>query len=409
MEEELPTVQQIVKVMGSGMWLFKRRKKKKNIEAILEQVTDDVLSPQDKKDEKKVQHYILEHCEQLIESAKDLEQQKSEYRIVTSYLKDIQVIEELSEKEQNLLKDTASNIITLNQSREDYLQTTKKLTDTQYAQMQQNEEDITTAIRTLQANEKYQSAVKRDMQYLEGEKTEWIYYRQELANEQGLLRRLAFALFGVLLMLLSVILVLQVGFEMDTKLLLMILIAAGAVGGAAILLRMQKNTTEMKKAEINTNHAISLLNKTKIKYVHATNAVDYACEKYHVRNSYELNYLWEQYMEAKREQEKFERTSDDLEYFQGKLVRMLRRYELYDARVWVTQTHALIDKREMVEIKHDLLERRQKLRERIEYLRDVVLDQKQEVEELMKKLGGEIPEVREIVNSVNKLCGLEQE
>lgn len=391
------------------MRLFRRKKKKKNIDEILAQVTEDILSPEDRADEKKVQHYILEHCEQLIESAKDLEQQKTEYRVVTSYLKDIQLIEDMPEKEQNILRDTASSIITLNQSREDYLQTTKKLTDSQYAQMQQDEEQIATAIRTLQANEKYQSAVKRDMQYLEGEKTEWMYYRQELANEQKLLRRLAFVLFGVLIMLMSVILVLQVGFEMDTKLLLMILAAAGAIGGASIFLRMQKNTTEMKKAEINTNHAISLLNKTKIKYVHSTNAVDYACEKYHVHNSYELNYLWEQYMEAKREREKFERTSDDLEYFQGKLVRMLRRYELYDAKVWVNQTQALVDKREMVEIKHNLIERRQKLRERIEYLRDVVIEQKEDVEELMRELGGEIPEVREIISSVNKLCGLETE
>lgn len=66
------------------------------------------------------------------------------------------------------------------------------------------------------------------------------------------------------------------------------------------------------------------MNRTKIKYVNSTNAVDYACEKYHVHNSYELTYLWEQYLEAKREREKFERNSDDLEYFNGKLVHMLQ-------------------------------------------------------------------------------------
>ena len=41
-----------------------------------------------------------------------------------------------------------------------------------------------------------------------------------------------------------------------------------------------------------------------------------------------LTYLWEQYFEARREREKFERNSDDLEYFNGKLVRMLQKYEL---------------------------------------------------------------------------------
>lgn len=267
---------------------------------------------------------------------------------------------------------------------------------------------MASAIQNLQANEMYQAAIKRDMQYLEGEKMEWIYYRQELSNEQGLLRRLACALFGVLLMLMTVILVLQVGFDMETKYLFMLLVAAGAVGGAAILIRMQNNTSGMKKAEVNTNRAITLLNKVKIKYVNATNAVDYACEKFHVNNSYELNYIWEQYMEAKRERDKFDAIVNDLDYFRGKMMRMLKKYSFYDAKVWITQPQALTDKREMVEIKHNLVERRQKLRNRMEYQMDVVLEQKEEIEDLMKKAGGEIPEVREILASVNKFCGLEE-
>lgn len=390
------------------MKLFRHRKKKiKDIDEILDQVTEE-LTPEDMSDERKVQHYLLEHCEQIIETAKELEEQKSEYRVVTSYLKDIQLLEEMPEQEMAVLKDTASSILSLNQSREDYLATTKKINDSQFAQMQQEEEKMTSAIQNLQANEMYQAAIKRDMQYLEGEKMEWIYYRQELANEQKILRRLAYVLFGVLLMLMTLILVLQVGFDVETKYLFMLLAAAGAVGGAAILIRMQNNTSDMKKAEINTNHAITLLNKVKIKYVNATNAVDYACEKFHVNNSYELNYIWEQYMEAKRERDKFERNSDDLDYFRGKMMRMLKNYGFYDAKVWISQPQALADKREMVEIKHNLVERRQKLRNRMEYQMDVVLEQKEEIEGLLKKAGGEIPEVREIITSVNKLCGMEE-
>lgn len=367
------------------MKLFRRRKKqKKDIEEILDQVTEELL-PEDMSDERKVQHYLLEHCEQVIETAKELEELKNEYRVVTSYLKDIQLLEEIPEQEMSVLKDTASSMIALNQSRDDYLATTKKINDSQFAQMQQEEENMASAIQNLQANEMYQAAIKRDMQYLEGEKMEWIYYRQELSNEQGLLRRLACALFGVLLMLMTVILVLQVGFDMETKYLFMLLVAAGAVGGAAILIRMQNNTSGMKKAEVNTNRAITLLNKVKIKYVNATNAVDYACEKFHVNNSYELNYIWEQYMEAKRERDKFERDCDDLDYFRGKMMRMLKKYSFYDAKVWITQPQALTDKREMVEIKHNLVERRQKLRNRMEYQMDVVLEQKEEIEDLMKK------------------------
>lgn len=391
------------------MKLFRRRRKKekKSIDDILEQVSEDLLSPEDMQDDRKVHHYVLNHCELLIDTAKELEEQKSEYRVVTSYLKDIQMIEEMPEKETGILRDAASNIVALNESRDSYLQTTKKINDLQYAQMEQDEEEVIRAIQTLQSNEMYQAAVKRDMQYLEGEKTEWIYYRQELLNEQKLMRRLAYILFGVFLMLMSVILVLRMGFFMDVTYLFILLVASGALGGASIFVRMQNNRVDIKKAEANTNRAIILLNKAKIKYVNSTNAIDYTCEKYHVKNSYELNYIWEQYMEAKREKEKFERASDDLDYFNGRLVHLLKQFQLYDAKVWVSQPQAIVDKREMVEIKHNLLERRKKLRGRIEYNMDVVLEQKEEIEKLMKEVGADIPEVKEIIASVNKLCGLE--
>ena len=249
--------------------------------------------------------------------------------------------------------------------------------------MEQEEETLTESIRTLQANEMYQAAVKRDMNYLEGEKNEWAYYREELMEEQKILRKASYVVFGMVLAFLAVILVLHVTLEMDVRILFTILMVAAAASGFFMLYRNQNNTREIKRAEVNMNHAITLLNHTKIKYVNSTNAVDYACEKYHVHNSYELTYLWEQYLEAKREREKFERNSDDL----------------------ISQPNALVDKREMVEIKHELLSRRQKIRASIEYNMDVVLEQKEEIEKLMKEYHEEIPEVREIINSVDRLCG----
>ena len=96
------------------MKLFKRKwkKKQKSIDEILEQVTEDVLTPEEMEDEHKVHHYVLDHCEQIIETAKELEAQKAEYRVMTSYLKDIQLIEEMPEKEAGILRDAASNILT---------------------------------------------------------------------------------------------------------------------------------------------------------------------------------------------------------------------------------------------------------------------------------------------------------
>jgi hypothetical protein len=46
---------------------------------------------------------------------------------------------------------------------------------------------------------------------------------------------------------------------------------------------------------------------------------------------------------------------------------MLTGYQVKDPEVWLVQTYAILDDREMVEIRHDLNQRRQKLREKIQY------------------------------------------
>ena len=154
---------------------------------------------------------------------------------------------------------------------------------------------------------------------------------------------------------------------------------------------------------MNANHAISLLNKTKIKYVNITNAVDYAYEKYHVKNARDLEHQWEEYLEAVREKERYMRTNDDLDYYSRKLIGMLQQYGLYDTKVWVDQPFALISASEMSEVKHILLVRRQKLRARIQYNANVVQEQRSKVDELMAMHPEYEEEIRGIIKSVDRL------
>ena len=57
----------------------------------------------------------------------------------------------------------------------------------------------------------------------------------------------------------------------------------------------------------------------------------------------------------------------ELEYCCGAVQKILRRYEVQDPNIWVHQAVALYDYNEMVEIRHSLIIRRQKLRNQIEY------------------------------------------
>ena len=165
---------------------------------------------------------------------------------------------------------------------------------------------------------------------------------------------------------------------------------------------------QMRQATRNENQAISLLNVVCMKYVNVTKAVEYTKDKFGIHNSTELNYVWEQYTSAVREKEKFLRNNDDLEYFNGRLIRLLQRIDLYDRKIWLTQTKALIDDQEMVEIKHNLVKRRQKIRAHMEENRKIVQSERNEIDRLMTEHEHYVPEIIEIISSVDKLCGLDE-
>ncbi len=163
---------------------------------------------------------------------------------------------------------------------------------------------------------------------------------------------------------------------------------------------------DIKRSQANINRAITLLNKISFKYVNVTNAVDYACEKYHAKNSYELNYIWEQYMEELRERDKYQKTNDELEYFNDKLVMLLQQYRLYDAKVWIYQAQALLDKKEMVEVKHELIVRRQKLRATLESQIANIRKAQADIVKIVKERPGDEKEIKNILKSVDEICGL---
>lgn len=381
---------------------FKRKKKQE------EYLEEDVLIPEEPEMPKRPEDVIVDNCEQMIETAKDLEDKKSEYKVVTAYLNDIQLLEDLSEEEAADIKEAAENVVSLGNSRAELLKTEKKLTDVQYLQMEQNEADIPDAIKRLQASEDYQAAVERDMRYLETEKTKWMYNSEGIREEQESLRKLSIGIFSAFVVIFAILLVLQSIFEVNTKLIWMLVIFAAAVGGFFVYKRGKDDEEELKRSELNRNHTIVLLNKMKIKYVNAKNAVDYACEKYHVNNSYELNKVWEEYKEASKEQEKFLRMNEERDFYNAKLIKALRQYRLYDVRVWLDQAQALVDKREMVEVKHELVERRQNLRNTIEEETRSLKEKRKKTERLLAEENPDNrTEIMEILQSIDKLSKIE--
>lgn len=379
------------------------KKKNMNREGEAFEATDERFPEEQETDLHKIGHYVLDHCEQIIESARELGEEKKEYEIVTSYLKDIEFLTDLPEEQKAPIREVTENILKLNKERDQYLNMSKKISDSQYVMLEQMEQEIPDVVRRMRENETYQATIKHDMACLEGEKMQWTLLRSELLHEKYVLRIASYIVFSAFFLLMILLFVLQAGFSVDITWGWIVLAALATGGGFFIFVRYQNDVLGIARAELNANHAISLLNKTKIKYVNITNAVDYACEKYHVKNARDLEYQWEQYVEETKRKERYMRTNDDLDYYNSKLLRLLEEYRLYDAKAWVDQPLALVHPGEMSEMKHNLLVRRQKLRARIQYNAKVVETERAQIDRLMALHPEYEDEIRGIIQSVDKL------
>ncbi len=385
------------------MFFGKWRKKEKSFEKKLGDLETTVLSERDYKDSTKIEQYVVERLEQMIELTQEIEEEKSEYRMVTSYLGDIQMMEEMPGEERAKIAEVAQNVVQLNAARTEFLNSAKKLSDAQFSLLESEEQNVPDAIKRLEGNEQYRDVVERDMKYLEREKSEWVLHKEYLTEQRVRLRNLLYIWVGLSVTAAVVMGILQLMTEIDMYYGWIALVFGAAIAIALTYWKIQDDGAEIAVAERSRNRAVVLLNKVKIKYVNIANAVDYAYEKYHVTSAKELNQQWEYYLEAVKEREKYQRTNEDLDYFNGRLVRLLRQYQFYDAQVWVKQALALVDPKEMVEVKHGLITRRQKLRARIEANMEAVRGQRTEAEQLLDKVGSMRPQVEQILQTIDKL------
>lgn len=365
--------------------------------------TESIVEELNLSDEAQAKRYVIDLCEQMIAASRELEDARSEYDLVTYYLTDIQIIEELTEAERAPILDCAMHVAKLDRERNEFLKTKRKLTETQFAQMQEEEDYLPGIIRRLRDNERYMDAVKKDLTYLEGQKLQWAILRNESVQAQKNLGRAARYLLVLTATVFAMILAGAWYFQFDRALPLTIAAFVAVLAGTYVLVRYQDAAKDIRRADVNRNHAISLENHVKIKFVNIKNAVDYTCEKYHTRNSQELEYVFEQYQDEAREKEKFRKTSDDLDYYSKSLVQYLTRLRMYDARVWINHANAIVDSREMVELKHNLIERRQKLRARMEYQIQIISDMKKEARRNIDRIGNCGPQIESIIRKIESI------
>ena len=314
--------------------------------------------------------FLKNCCEVINEAKRQRFEAKKEYEVVTSYLADIQKIDLLTGRAKRSVEDSARKLINLNIERQKMQKIPPKITIAQRMALEPYEDTILEEIKKMEEQEEYLQVINSDIRHLESEKASLDFELQDVMDRDAMGKKML-TIAGVFIILFLIFLfTLQEVAEKNIQLPFIFTIAFGIIVIAYFYFSNRKNQYDLKVAELKMNRAIMLLNKVKIKLVNCTNLLDYTYEKFHVNNAKELRYHWEEYMRIVEEERRFQKTVDSIEFYTKELVQTLKANGVSDAAVWGYQVEALVDPKEMVEVRHRLNVRRQKLRQRIDYNND---------------------------------------
>ncbi|MBR6535827.1 MAG: hypothetical protein IKT67_01380 [Lachnospiraceae bacterium] len=347
--------------MGLFSWLKKKKKTSRAEEVRQAGVSGNI-------EDSGVRQAFYAECSELIDEAVlQSEQAKNEYGLVTTYLADVQKIETMTGEGRAEVEAAARNLIALEKEKERIRTKEPSISEAQKGFLALHEAEIPKTIQWLRGEEEHQREIEGKMRFLAGEKATYQVEQEECLNRNEFLKKLMIGIsVGVVVFL---VLFFYIGEETgkDLRIPFLLTVIVALLFAMYVVVATRKNIYNMKVAEIKRNKVIAIENRIKLRFVNCTWGIEYAYEKYHTSSSVHLEGMWKEYMRIRAEEEANRKNERQQEVHRSAIIKELRRVGVVDTGIWVLQPQALIDKKEMVEVRHSLNVRRQKLREHIDY------------------------------------------
>lgn len=323
--------------------------------------------------------YVDGCLEQMTVAAKEMELLSGEYALVTAYLTDTEEVEALPESEKEVLDTAAKRLRVVEQERQDYLDKKDRMPDSVFYRMQDKEEELEDGIRKMKEAEQYGSVIKQDMQRLTAERHAYAYRREELLSMMENMKGMLVIFLAALVTCVGILAVLQFAFQMDTQIGYFIAVISAAIAFTIIWVKHMDAGKELVRVEKANNRLIQLQNKVKIKYVNNTNLLNYLYLKYQVGNGKTLEKQYAKYLQEKEERHQYAEAEARREYYIKMLCEQLSRYRVRYPERFTARVEALLDRKELVEMRHELIIRRQALRKQMDYNKEIIKSAKEEI------------------------------
>ena len=327
--------------------------------------------------------YIESCLEQMKAASDEIDLLNREYDSVTAYLNDTDEIERLPEHIRTPIQDCATKLLRMEKEFTNYTSKKDLLSGEDYALMERLEDEMPEGYEKLKKSEEYQKLVKEDMRRIEGEKQAYYYRKAELKGMLANIKGVFFICVVAAITCVIMLLILQFGFELDAQIGYILTAGATAVAFTVLFVKNIDMQQEAAKVEKSIGKLIHMHNTVKIRYVNNTNLLEYLYMKYNVDSSALLKELWDKYVSERAERERFEQTKYDITFYRDELLQHMRKLHIADPDIWIHQAEALVNRKEMVEIRHSLVERRQNLRKQMEYNKDVAVDAQTKLKDMI--------------------------
>lgn len=386
--------------MGLLQWLFKQKPESPQEEDWEELIYFREGVDFDKREERK--KYIEDCMEQISEAKREIELLSGEYSLVTAYLADTEEIEALPAGEKENLSVAANRLKTIEQERQGYLDKKNKMPDSLYYRFKERESELEGGIRKMKEAEEYGTIVRQDMQRLSRERHAYAYRREELYGMLSNFRGMAIIFLGALCVCVVLLLILQLTMDMDASIGYFVAVLVTAVAITILCVKYMDALKELKRVESTSNKLIQLQNKVKIKYVNNTNLLNYLYLKYQVQSAKTLEKSYAQYMEEKELRNQYAEAEAKREYYIMQLLETLSRFRVRYPQRFTARVDALLNRHELVEMRHELIVRRQALRKQMDYNNEVVSNAREEIMSVARLYPEYAEEIAEMVNKFDR-------
>lgn len=343
--------------------------------------------------------FVMDCLEQMEEGSREVELLTGEYSLITDYLTDIEEIEALPENRLKELEKTANELVGFDNEIKKFREKKNRMSDIEYYTIRKQDDEVEEGIKNIREAEKYAVLVKKDLRRLDGERQAMEFRKHENRKRMTNLKGMVTIFISAYVLCMLLLLVFQFGFKLEVFIGYFLATALVAIACAFVAIKYMDAGRELKKTIAEINKLIQLQNTVKIRYVNNRKLLEYLYLKYHVENGEKLDKLWIAYQKEKEERRQFTEAEAKYEFYTKQLISMLSSVRIKYPDRWLYQIRAFIDKREMVEIRHELILKRQGIREKIETSRKLAENARDEIKDVVKLYPEYAREILELVDN----------